>query len=130
VTEPLRALPDLNGLLQEPERVNRIDPVDARNLIIQLSALLLALALRASEPPVAVVSNETSGAVWLSAEQVYTRFGLQASWLMEHRRQLSALGIVSRPSRKVRLYDAKRLGRFLESRRQSAATNSHVALDR
>ena len=129
VTPPLPAVQDVNSLLAEPERVHKIDPVDARTLIIQLASLLILLSTRASEPsqPIAVSSDP---ATWLSAEQVEQRFGLPNTWLHEHRRQLSSLGIVSRPSRKTTLYDVKKLGRFIESRRQSATTNDHVALNR
>jgi len=119
----VRAILDVGQLLQQPERVAQMSPEDARQLVVQLASLLVLLSTRASEPPITgAVSNETSPAVWLSADQVESRFGLPNSWLLEHRRQLASLGIVSRPSRKIRVYDAKRLGRFLESRRMSASS--------
>ena len=128
MTPPLRAVLDVGSLLQQPERVSQLSIEEARQLVSQLAALLVLLSARSSEPPVPVPATDSAPVVWLSATQVHERFGLEATWLHEHRRQLSALGIVSRPSRKVRLYDPKKLSRFLESRRE--ATNSHVAQHR
>jgi hypothetical protein len=115
---PVRAVLDVGQLLQQPERVSQLSIEEARALVTQLASLLVLLSTRASEPSPAVIS--ASPEIWLSPEQVEHRFGLSNTWLHEHRRQLSALGIVSRPSRKVRLYDPEKLARFLESRRQSA----------
>jgi hypothetical protein len=92
--------------------------------------LLVLLSTRSSEPSIPLPATDGAPAVWLSATQVHERFGLEANWLNEHRRQLSALGITSRVSRKTTLYDVKKLGRFIESRRQSVPTNEHVALSR
>ncbi len=53
---------------------------------------------------------------WLSREVVAARYGLNARWLADHRRQLRQRGIISKPSRKTTLYHARRLARFLEER--------------
>ena len=130
MTPPLRAVLDLGQLLREPERVGQLSTEEARALVTQVAALLVLLSSRASESQITKDQENKDPAQWLSAEQVESRFGLPNSWLMEHRRQLASLGIVSRPSRKLRLYDSKKLGRFIESRRQSTTTNEHVALSR
>ena len=112
----VKAVLDVGQLLREPQRVSQLSMEDARTLITQLATLLVLLSTRASETSQPVVVSEPP-VLWLSSEQVEQRFGLSNAWLMEHRRQLAGLGIVSRPSRKVRLYDIKKLGRFVESRR-------------
>jgi hypothetical protein len=125
MTPPLRAVQSVDALLTEPELIHKVSAEEARTLVTQLAALLLTLSLRAREPMAPIIDTKDP-AVWLSAEQVEQRFGLNNLWLMEHRKQLGALGIVARPSRKIRVYDTKRLARFLESRRVTA--NSDGAL--
>jgi hypothetical protein len=122
-------VPDINSLLSEPARITQLSTEEIRAVIVQLASLLLLLSTRASAPPVSALSSPDTG-IWLSAEQVYQRYGLEASWLHEHRKQLGSLGVTSRVSRKTTLYDVKKLSRFIESRRQSGATNNSVALNR
>ena len=50
---------------------------------------------------------------------VEARFGLDAAWLAEHRRELQARRIVSPVSRKVRLYSVARLRRLIEPQAES-----------
>jgi hypothetical protein len=53
---------------------------------------------------------------WLAEKQVTEGFGLTAEWLEDHQADLRAHKIISKPSRKVRLYHARRLVRYLEAR--------------
>ena len=116
---------DLAALLAEPSRVTELDPEAARALLSQVSALAFALAVRAATTPPAPSPGGGDGsrnghpepAVWLSASQVEAVYGLTAAWLSEHSRELDRVpGLVTKPSRKVRLYRAATLRRWLEAR--------------
>lgn len=124
MTPPLRAVQSVDGLLAHPERVATLDPGEAQRLSIQLSALLVALTLRASEPQITRDQENKETVQWMSSEEVTQQFGLDRAWLHEHRRLLQSLGVVSRVSRKTVLFDPRKLRRFIESRR---ATNKDVA---
>ena len=73
----------------------------------------LASAVPASAAPAAVTKESDE---WISEPDVITRFGLDALWLNRHRPLLKARRILSCPSRKRRLYHARRLARYLEDR--------------
>jgi hypothetical protein len=49
--------------------------------------------------------------------QVEAQYGLSATWLNEHAREMEKVpGLVSKPSRKVKLYRAATLRRWIESK--------------
>ena len=116
---PLAVVPSLDDLARDPERATTL-PLDtaqalyARVLVCQAALLprLLAPAVgAASSPPLLSPAPE-----WITAEKVHEHFGLDASWLGEHRRELQSRKIVSPVSRKVRLYNVVRLRRLIEGR--------------
>jgi hypothetical protein len=113
----LRAVPDLDTLLREPERVADLDPAEVKRLAPQLAMLVVAMLLRSAPAP--MLPPPPDDPVWLNAQQVEARFGLAPGWLHEHRKELQRLGLVSQPSRKSRLYDFKRLRSYIEHRRTS-----------
>jgi hypothetical protein len=101
-------------------------PEEARTLLAPLAALTLALAVRASAaPPTPPTGDGVSSPnghaeaapLWLNAAQVEASFGLTRGWLSEHARELERVpGLVSQVSRKVRLYRATVLRRWLDAR--------------
>jgi hypothetical protein len=65
------------------------------------------------------VRSMQSGPYWLSVEAVVSGFGLTPRWLEDHREDLRRRRILCKPSRKKKLYHARRLARFLEERSRS-----------
>ena len=117
-TPALVAVPSLDDLARDPERVTAL-PLDTARALFQSVTLVQALllgrlmegaSLSMARPP------ERDAEEWLNAEQVGIRFGLEKRWLSDHMRELRSHRIVSRPSRKVIVFHVRRLGRFLEAR--------------
>ena len=117
---------DLATLLAslDPAQIAALDPEEARSLLAQVSALAFALAVRAATAPPAPPPGDGDGsrngheaAIWLNVSQVEALYGLSAPWLSEHSRELEQVpGLVCKASRKVRLYRAATLRRWLEAR--------------
>ena len=103
---------DLNALVREPGRVQTLPTAEARDVLPQLAALVVSLAVRASQ------EAPTDGAKpeLLNADQVLAQFGLPAGWLADHRRELEQAGIVVRASHKLHLYKVTRLRTWLAAR--------------
>jgi hypothetical protein len=111
-------VPTLDALADDPTRVTTL-PLDTARVLFQRVALVQALLLgRLMEgaSPLTAPPSERESEEWLSAEQVQVRFALPKRWLSDHMRELRAHRIVSRPSRKVIVFHARRLGRFLNAR--------------
>ena len=108
------ALRDLGHLAAE------LGPSEARRLLPQVAALSMLLASKAAEVgPEAPAPTKVEGeaAVWLNPTQVEQTFGLPVPWLLEHARELEQVGLVAKPSRKLRLYHRAKLARWVEARR-------------
>jgi hypothetical protein len=113
----LAVVPSLDALADDPTRATTL-PLDTARALFQRVALVQALLLGrlmegASLPPAPPSEREIEE--WLSAEQVQARFALPKRWLSDHMRELRSHRIVSRPSRKVVVFHARRFSRFLEA---------------
>jgi hypothetical protein len=115
---------DLAALLMDPAQVTELDPAKARSLLAPLAALAFALSVRAATAPPAPPPGDGDGsrngheaAVWLNGSQVEAQYGLTPTWLREHARELEQVpNLVSRVSRKGRVYKASVLRRWIEAK--------------
>jgi hypothetical protein len=122
----VRPVADLAALLlADPARVAEMNSDEARTLLAPLAALLVALAVQAAvvQPTqplgdgASTQNGHPEGPLWLNAAQVEACYGLTAAWLKEHSRELERVpNLVCRPSRKVALYRAPTLRRWLDAR--------------
>jgi len=125
MTQPGTERAPLIGALQlviEGLRPEEIPPFIGE--LARLQALLwtrLSIpARRDADPAVGDgVRSMQSGPYWLSVEAVVSGFGLTPRWLEDHREDLRRRRILCKPSRKKKLYHARRLARFLEERSRS-----------
>lgn len=109
-------VPSLDAIADDPGLAARLPREAAVVLYTRCALAEAALKARllgdlgpASPPP------ERDAEEWLTASQVEARFGLPRRWLADHMRALRPHRIVSRPSRKVVVFHARRLSRFLEA---------------
>jgi hypothetical protein len=107
--------PTLDDLARDPSQAAGLPQATATSLYARAAGVEAALRARLlAEPSMAAAPAPPEPEEWLSAEQVGVRFGLSPAWLAAHRGLLRQRGIVSQPSRKTRVFHARRLARFLE----------------
>jgi len=113
--------PTLDLIATDPAVVRGLPAEVRQALVLKVAAVLAALAATGptSGPLPALTSppgRPEESVEWLNSTQVEQRFGLTRRWLADHASELRRLRIVAAPSRKVRIYHAARLRRYLEAR--------------
>ena len=109
---PLTEVPNLDSLMADPRKAATLPPETAQALLIGLASiqpLLIQRALMMGANPQATGSPER----FLSVGEAVTQYGVTASWLYRHKRQLPH----SQPSRKVLLFPEERLRKWFAARK-------------
>jgi predicted DNA-binding transcriptional regulator AlpA len=111
MTEKLVEIPTLDSLMADPAKAMTLPPEVAQSLLIglvSLQPLLMSRAMMGSDPPAAGHAER-----FLSVEEAVSQYGVTASWLYRHKRQLPH----SQPSRKVLLFPEEKLRRWFAARK-------------
>jgi hypothetical protein len=104
-------------LLEISRLVMEVPPREAQVALAQVAALTLLLSVRAAELDSEEASpTQTVESVWMNPAQVEQIYGLSLAWLLEHARALEQAGLVSKVSRKMKLYHRAKLGRWIAAR--------------
>jgi hypothetical protein len=117
----LVAVPTVAELVANPSLARGLPRDVLVNFIAQLAATQAVLMAELSSPtshpvPAPAAVLEMGSDRWLKAEAVEAQFSLSPRWLEDHDALLRQRHIVTRPSRRVILYSATRLQRFLETK--------------
>jgi hypothetical protein len=119
MTPPVVAVPSLDELASNPSVATALPrPVAAALLPSALTVVgILFSRLHDTPEPGAPASHPANSdePEYLSAADVTRRFGLSRDWLEHHARDLRGRGIIAKPSRKVCLYNVRKLRRFVEA---------------
>jgi predicted DNA-binding transcriptional regulator AlpA len=112
MTDTLVNVPTLDSLLADPAKAATLPPEVAQRLLIGLVSiqpLLIQRAVMMGANLPAAGSPER----FLSVGEVASQYGVTASWLYRHKRQLPH----SQPSRKVLLFPEEKLRRWFAARK-------------
>ncbi len=109
----------IDGLLEQPDRVSEVPVGEVPGLLVQLGALLAALAARQAASAcignrVLQVEPTDNRDRYLTADEAAKMLGMKKSWLYRHSGELP---FTRRLSRRAVRFSEKGIRRWLETRR-------------